>query len=316
MSEKLYDVMILGGGPAGLSAAIYAGRSGRSVLLVEGGPWGGQISQTAEIDNYPGGIKGESGLEFSERLSGQARSFGCEMATDRITGVDIGGEAKELAGASETYKGKTLIIATGNVPRKLGAPGEEEFTGRGVSYCATCDAPFFTGLEVYVAGGGDSAVEEALYLAKFARKVTIIHRRDQLRAAKSIQEKAAKAPNVGLLLDTVVAEIKGEGLLTSLVVENTKTGERKELFAENSGENIGLFVFTGHVPSSGLFLDLLDTEGGFIVTDEDMSTGAPGVFAAGDVRKKALRQVVTAAADGAVAAYQADRYLDGLPSHG
>jgi len=309
MSGKIYDLIILGGGPAGLSAVIYARRANLDVLLIERGALGGQITQTAEIENYPGGIKGESGLEFVTRLSGHASSFGYESVSDEISGVDIAGEVKVLTGEKGVYKGRALVIATGNVPMKLGVPGEAEFTGRGVSYCATCDAPFFSGLEVYVVGGGDSAVEESLHLAKFARHVTVIHRRDQLRAAKSIQAKAEAAGNVSYLLDSVISEIRGGDLLESIVVKNVKTGETHEISANKEDMTMGVFIFIGNEPQTGMFSDKLDMENGYIITDENMLTGLPGVFAAGDVRRKPLRQVVTAAADGAIAAFQAERYL-------
>jgi len=209
-----------------------------------------------------------------------------------------------------TRQRKAVIIATGAVPRPIGCPGEKELTGRGVSYCATCDAAFFEDMEVFVVGGGDSAVEEAIYLTKFARKVTIIHRRDELRAAKSIQEKAFKNEKIDFMWDTVVTEFKGDGILESMVVKNVKTGEEREIFADEEDGTFGVFVFVGYSPATKLFEGIIEMENGYIKTDEDMRTNIPGVFAAGDNRVKSLRQVVTATADGAIAAVQAEKYIN------
>jgi thioredoxin reductase (NADPH) len=310
MSENkiLYDILILGAGPAGLSAAIYAGRAGLSVLVIERGAFGGNVFQTAEIANYPGVLPGETGAELAARLEAHADAFGAEKAYGAAEAVSLSGEIKEVTAGGTAYRGRALIIATGSVPTKLGIPGEEEYTGRGVSYCAICDGPFFSGLDVYVVGGGDSALEESLYLAKFARKVTVIHRRDAFRAAKSIVDHVKGTENISFLLDTVVTGVGGGELLTRIETENVKTGERRVISA-NDGENFGFFVFAGMKPETGLFAGALDTENGYIVTDEEMRTNISGVFAAGDVRRKALRQVVTAAADGAIAAIRAEKYL-------
>jgi len=305
--EKLYDVLILGGGPAGLSAAIYAGRAGLSALVIERGAFGGTAFQTAEIENYPGLASGESGAEFSMRLSSQAEKFGAEMTSAAAEKVSLQGKVKKITAGDKTFNGRTLIIATGSVPRRLGVPGEIEYTGRGVSYCAVCDGPFFSGLDVYVAGGGNSAVEESLFLSKFVRHVTIIHRRDTFRAHKWIVEKAKEKDNISFLLDTVVTELKGGDLLTAIETENVKTGERNT-YEAIEGENLGFFVFVGMKPFSDLF-EGLDMTSGYIVTDECMKTNIPGVFAAGDIRHKTLRQIVTAAADGAIAAIEAEKYI-------
>ncbi|MDR1068480.1 MAG: FAD-dependent oxidoreductase [Clostridiales Family XIII bacterium] len=309
VNEKIYDVLILGGGPAGLSTTIYARRANLQVLLIEKGIHGGLIFNTAEIDNYPGGVKGESGAEFSMRLAEQAKSFGPDTVTDEITGVELDGEVKTLTGKAGVYRGRTLIIATGNVPRTLDVPGESEFTGRGVSYCATCDGPFFTGLDIYVAGGGNSALEEAVHLAKFGRKVTIVHRRDEFRADKAIQEKIFRCNNVEFMLDTVVRELKGGDLLDAVVVENVRTGDVREIHAD-AGSSFGFFVFVGMLPQTEIFEGKLAMEQGYIVTDEEMRTSIAGVYAVGDVRKKTLRQIVTAAADGAIAAVQCEKLLE------
>ena len=309
--SKIYDVIVLGAGPAGLAAGLYAGRSRLSVLIVEKGQDGGQISITDEIENYPGQmVDGESGPSLIERMTKQVEKFGAERVSDTIVSVDIEGPVKTLVGSNGTYKARTLIIATGAFPRPIGCKGEGEFMGKGVSYCATCDASFFEDLEVFVVGGGDSAVEEAMYLTKFARKVTVIHRRDELRAAKSIQEKAFRNPKMNFMWDSVVDEVSGDGILDRMVVRNVKTGRLTEVLADPDDGMFGLFGFIGYLPNTGLLEDSgLAMENGYIRTDEDMHTNIEGVYAAGDVRVKSLRQVVTAAADGAIAACQAEHYV-------
>ena len=309
MSDKLYDLIIIGAGPAGLSAALYAGRSRLSTLIVEKEKDGGQIVITSEIDNYPGGIDNETGPSLIGRMVKQAEHFGCEKVYDTITDVELDGEIKELKGLKAEYRSRAVIIATGAHPRPIGCTGERELIGKGVSYCATCDAAFFEDFEVYVVGGGDAAVEEAIYLAGFARKVTIIHRRDELRAVRSIQERAFAHPKIDFIWNSVVTELIGDGILTSMVIKDTKTGETRIIEADEEDGIFGVFVFIGFVPHSDLFIGKLEMEGSYIKTDENMKTNIPGVFAAGDVRSKSLRQVVTAAADGAVAAVQAEHYL-------
>ncbi|MDR1581566.1 MAG: thioredoxin-disulfide reductase [Synergistaceae bacterium] len=309
-SDELYDVIILGCGPAGLSAGIYAGRARLRTLIVEKGADGGQIAITDEIENYPGQIAGESGPSLIARMTEQAKKFGAERVNDVVKEVRLSGPVKEIVCGGGSYRAKSVIAATGANPRPIGCKGEEAFVGKGVSYCATCDANFFEGLDVYVAGGGDSAVEEAVYLTKFARKVTVIHRRGELRAAKSIQEKAFANPKIFFFWDSVVEELHGDELLCGITVRNVKTGELTRVDANEDDGMLGLFGFIGFIPRSELFRGMLDMDGGYIVTDEDMHTNIPGVFAAGDVRKKSLRQVVTAAADGAIAAVQAEKYLD------
>jgi thioredoxin reductase (NADPH) len=310
-NEKIYDTIILGGGPAGLSAAIYARRANLTTLIIEKGVYGGLIFNTAEIENYPGGVKGESGAEFSMRLSEQAKSFNPDTVADEITDVDFQGEIKTLTGNAGIYRGRTVIIATGNLPQTLGVPGEFDFIGRGVSYCATCDGSFFTDLDIFVAGGGNSAVEEAIHLAKFGRKVTIIHRRDELRADKLIQERAFKIANIDFMFDTVVRELKGGDLLDTIVVENIRAGGVKEIRADN-GSSFGFFVFVGMLPQTEIFTDKINMENGYIITDEEMRTNITGVYAAGDVRKKTLRQIVTSASEGAIAAVNCEKYLECL----
>ena len=308
--SKIYDVIILGAGPAGLTAGLYAGRSRLSTLIIEKGQDGGQIAITDEIENYPGQmVEGESGPSLIARMTEQAKKFGAERCSDTIKSVELTGEVKKLVGVKGEYLAKSVIIATGAFPKPIGCENEGKFTGKGISFCATCDAAFFEDFEVYVVGGGDSAVEEAMYLTKFARKVTIIHRRDQLRAAKSIQEKAFANPKIHFLWDSVVVKVDGDELLSSMTVKNVKTGELTTITADEDDGLFGLFGFIGYNPNSQLFDGMLDMENGYIKTDDNMHTSIPGVFAAGDIRVKSLRQVVTAAADGAIATMQAEHFI-------
>ena len=308
--SKVYDVIILGGGPAGLTAGLYAGRSRLSTLIIEKGQDGGQIAITDEIENYPGQmVEGESGPSLIARMTEQAKKFGAERCSDVIKSVDLSGDVKKLVGTKGEYEAKCVIIATGAFPKPIGCENEGKFTGKGISFCATCDASFFEDFEVYVVGGGDSAVEEAMYLTKFARKVTIIHRRNELRAAKSIQEKAFANPKIAFMWDSVVVKVDGDELLSSMTVKNVKTGELTTVEADEDDGLFGLFGFIGYNPNSQLFEGMLDMENGYIKTDDNMHTNIPGVFAAGDIRVKSLRQVVTAAADGAIAAMQAEHYI-------
>ena len=308
--SKIYDVIILGGGPAGLTAGLYAGRSRLSTLIIEKGQDGGQIAITDEIENYPGQmVEGESGPSLISRMTEQAKKFGAERCADVIKSVELEGEVKKLVGTKGEYLAKCVIIATGAFPKPIGCENEGKFTGKGISFCATCDAAFFEDFEVYVVGGGDSAVEEAMYLTKFARKVTIIHRRDELRAAKSIQEKAFANPKIAFMWDSVVVRVDGDDLLSSMTVKNVKTGELTVVEADEEDGLFGLFGFIGYNPNSKLFEGMLEMENGYIRTDDNMHTNIPGVFAAGDIRVKSLRQVVTAAADGAIAAMQAEHYI-------
>ncbi len=311
--SKIYDVIILGAGPAGLAAGLYAGRSRLSTLILEKGQDGGQIAITNEIENYPGqSLEEESGPSLIARMTEQARKFGAERASDVIKTVELQGDVKKLTGNKGEYLARTVILATGAHPRPIGCKNEGKYVGKGISFCATCDAAFFEDFEVYVVGGGDAAVEEAMYLTKFARKVTVIHRRNELRAAKSIQEKAFQNPKLHFLWDTVVDEVDGDEILSKMIVKNTKTGALTTIEADPEDGMFGLFGFIGLLPNTGLFEGMLDMENGYIKTDEDMHTNLPGVYAAGDARVKSLRQVVTAAADGAIAAMQAEKYIANL----
>ena len=310
--DKVYDIIVLGAGPAGLTAASYAGRARMDTLLIEGTKDGGQIVITNEIENYPGSLEEESGPSLIARMTKQVEKFGADRVTDTIVDVELEGKVKHLKGNHGDYYAKAVVIAPGASPRPIGCPGEKEFTGKGVSYCATCDANFFEDFEVYVVGGGDSAVEEAMYLTKFARKVTLIHRRDELRAAKSIQEKAFANPKMAFMWNTTIEEIKGDGVVTSMIVKDTKTGETREIEADEEDGTFGIFVFVGFDPKSQLFEGKLEMENRYIVTDKYMHTSVPGVFAAGDVIVKHLRQVVTACGDGAVAATEAQHYVENL----
>ncbi len=310
---KTYDLIIIGAGPAGLSAGIYAGRAMLNTLMIEQAQDGGQILQTAEIENYPGSESVESGATLIDRMSAQVKKFGIEKVNDTVKEVSLEGITKTVICDRERYQAKSVIIAGGAATRPIGCKGEDEFLGRGISYCGTCDGPFFKGLEVFVVGGGDAALEEAMYLTKFARKVTIIHRRRILRAAKSVQDKAFKHDKLEFMYHTVIKEVKGDGILESMILENVKDGTITEIKADPADGTFGIFVFIGYNPATEIYQGKLDlNKKGYIITDEDMRTNVEGVFAAGDIRAKSLRQVVTAAADGAIAAVQAGKYVEEL----
>lgn len=310
--SKLYDVIVLGGGPAGLAAGLYAGRARLETLIIEKEKEGGMIIQTEEIDNYPGAVEGETGPSLIAKMIAQVDRFKTERVIDTIQEVNLTSKIKVLKGKKEEYQAKSIIITTGARPRLIGCPGEKEFIGKGVSYCATCDAAFFEDLEVFVVGGGDTAVEEAIFVSKFARVVHVIHRRDELRAAKSIQEKAYANKKIDFIWDSEVIEIKGKGLVSGISIRNIKTGEITNIEASEEDGMMGVFVFVGYDPMTELFQGVLEMKNNYIMTDINMKTNIPGVFAAGDVREKSLRQVVTATADGAIAAVQAEKYVECL----
>ena len=304
--SKVYDVAIIGGGPAGLAAGLYASRSRMSAIIVEKAKWGGQAGTTEELENYPGSIEMPTGPKLMERMKSQAEAFGTELVKDEVTGFDISNKVKIVKlGSGKDISAKTIIIATGAQPMLLGAPGEMKLRGKGVSYCATCDADFFTELEVVVVGGGDAAVEEAIYLTKFADKVTIVHRREEFRAAKSIIEKAMKNEKIDIVWNTVVVEIYGDGIVEGVKFKNVKTNEVTDFRTD------GVFMFVGTKPISEFAKGVVEMDQkGYIKADEEMRTSVEGIFAAGDVRIKTLRQVITAAADGAIAAVAAEKYIE------
>lgn len=308
--EKIYDVAIIGSGPAGLTAGLYAGRAKQDAVIFEKSKTGGQIVTTDEIVNMPSSIRDASGPSLIARLVEQVDEFGAERISDGIIDVQLEGDIKLIKGKKGEYKAKSVIVATGATPRPLGVPGEKEFIGKGVSYCATCDGAFFTDMEVFVVGGGDSAVEEAMFLTKFARKVTILSRDPELTCAKSIQEKAFNNDKIEVLWNMEIKEIKGDGIVEEMTLYNNKTEETTEYVANEEDGTFGIFVFIGYKPETDIFKDALDLEYGYIRTDENMKTKIPGVFAAGDCRVKSLRQVVTATADGAIAAVQAEKYVE------
>mgnify|MGYP002792620075 FL=1 len=300
-----YDIIIIGSGPAGLAAGLYAARGQMRTLILEKGGFGGQIATSWEVENYPGAPADTTGPSLTERMREQCVDFGVEFQTEEFKYFEKTGQTFEVTTSSTVYQTKAIIVATGAQPKLLGCPGELEFRGLGVSYCATCDANFFRNLEIAVVGGGDTAIEEAIYLTKFASKVTVIHRRDKLRAAKVLQERAMENEKIRFVWDSVVEEIKGEGLVQSIVVKNVKDGALTEIPVQ------GVFVYVGQIPHTQYFIGTLEKDArDYLITDEDMCTNIPGVFAAGDVRRKSLRQVVTAAGDGAIAAVSAIKYIE------
>ena len=312
MDTELFDIIILGAGPAGLSAGLYAARDRLRTLIIEKGIVGGQIATTTEIENYPGAPEDSTGPGLTSRMAEQAEQFGAFRLTANIEEVDLTSNPKIVKAGGETYKAKSVILATGATPRAIGAKNEELFIGRGVSYCATCDGPFADGMHVYVVGGGDAAVEEATFLTRFARKVTIIHRRDQFRCSASIEEKAKEDSKIDYLWNTEVLEIDGDNFIESIKVKNNKTGEISTIEPSEGDNRIQIFVYIGLVPNTELYEDQLSLKNGYVVTNDKMETDIPGVYAVGDLRDKELRQVITAAADGAIASTQAAKYLENI----
>lgn len=309
--EKIYDLIIIGGGPTGLTAGIYAGRAKLNVLILEKSSIGGQIYLTNEVANYPG-IFETTGSNYAEQLKKQAEAFGVEIISGEVTNMEFSKEIKEIKTSTDTYKGYSVLIATGASPRKLGFPGEEEYTGRGVAYCATCDGEFFTDMDVFVIGAGFAAAEEAMFLTKFARKVTVIAREPEFTCAKSIADKVLANPKIEVKFNTEILEAKGDIQLRSAKFKNNVTNEIFE-YKANEGESFGIFVFIGYEPQSKLFKDIITLDNqGFIPTDEDLATNIEGVYAAGDIRPKKLRQLVTAVSDGATAAFSIEKYVHDL----
>jgi thioredoxin reductase (NADPH) len=305
-NSDLYDLVIIGGGPAGFTAGLYAARSRMKTLLVERMGFGGQLLTYEKVENYPGFPEGISTFALIELFSSQALRFGLESRNSEVAGLDLDDPIKTVRLADGQLRARTIIIATGCTPKKVGVTGEVELTGRGVSYCAVCDGPFFRDQEVAVIGGGDTAVEEAIYLTRFAAKVYLIHRRDSLRAVRVLQEQVLRNDKIQMVWNSVVTEIHGgpQGV-EALTMHNRVSGGTERLPVS------GIFVFVGMNPNTGFLPSNLKLDAsGFLVTDQDMACSIPGVFAAGDVRSKSLRQIATAVGDGATAAYNAERYLE------
>ncbi|MDH4083182.1 MAG: thioredoxin-disulfide reductase [Nitrospira sp.] len=305
------NVAIIGSGPAGLTAAVYAARANLSPLLIEGWQSGGQLTTTTEVENYPGFAKGIMGPELMKEMRGQAERFGTEFLTGDVTAVDFAQRPFTITvDAEQTIHAKTVIIATGASAIQIGLPNEKRLTGHGVSTCATCDGFFFRGKKLIVVGGGDSAMEEATFLTKFATKVSIVHRRDKLRASKIMQDRAMKNEKITFLWNSVVDDILGSDVVTGVRLKNTVTGKTSELACA------GVFVAIGHRPNTALFSGQLDMdEKGYICTHAGTATSAPGVFSAGDVQDSTYRQAVTAAGSGCMAAIDAERFLEGMGQH-
>ncbi|EEM14468.1 MULTISPECIES: thioredoxin-disulfide reductase [Bacillus] len=305
--EKIYDVIIIGAGPAGMTAAVYTSRANLSTLMLERGIPGGQMANTEDVENYPG-YESILGPDLSNKMFEHAKKFGAEYAYGDVKEVIDGKEYKTVVAGKKEYKTRAIIVASGAEYKKIGVPGEKELGGRGVSYCAVCDGAFFKGKELVVVGGGDSAVEEGVYLTRFASKVTIVHRRDALRAQKILQDRAFQNEKVDFIWNHTVKEINEEnGKVGSVTLVDVNTGEEQEFKAD------GAFIYIGMLPLSKPFIELgITNENGYIETNERMETKVPGIFAAGDVREKMLRQIVTATGDGSIAAQSAQHYVEEL----
>ncbi len=303
MNEQ-YDVVIIGGGPAGLTAGLYASRAKLNSLLVERGLVGGQIANAERVENYSGFPEGVSGLELGQLMHQQATKYGLKTLLAEATGIELQGEQKVVRTTEGDFIAKVVIIAAGSERQKLGVPGEEEFVGKGVSYCATCDAAFFREQPVAVVGGGDAAITEALHLTKFASRVTVIHRRDQLRASRILQEKVFSQPKIEFQWNSIVEKIEGGDLVKKIRLRQVKTGEESAL------EVAGIFISIGLKPNTNYLKGILSLDvTGLIVTDEKMETEIPGIFAAGDIRHNSARQAITAAGDGATSAIYAEKFI-------
>ncbi len=306
-NKLTYDLIIIGAGPAGLTAGLYAARSRLNVLLVESKAPGGQLVNIDLLENYPGFPEGVSGMDLVQRLQDQAEKFGLEVAIEEVVSLRVDGEVKTIETSRRELKAKSVIVASGSVPRRLGVPGEDRFVGRGVSYCATCDGALYRDREVLVVGGGDSALTEALFLTRFARKVKIVHRRDKLRAVGVLQDRARANDRIEFRLESVVEEIRGEEQVKAVILRHVGTGKRTE---ENTD---GIFIYIGANPATGFLPpEVQCEEDGYVVTGTNLETSVEGIFAAGDVRVTPLRQVATAVGDGAVAAMAAEEYLANL----
>lgn len=306
-SQKKYDVVIIGGGPAGISAGIYTARARLSSLLIERGAVGGQILNAELVENYPGFPEGISGIDLTAAMHQQAEKFGLVTLLAEVTGLKISTEQKTVETSEDSYIAKTVIVASGSERQKLGVPGESEYTGKGVSYCATCDGAFFKDRPVVVVGGGNAAITEALELTKFASEITVIHRRDELRATKILQERAFAAPKIKILWDSVVAKISGDTFVEEVTVSNVKTKKESTLHVA------GVFMAVGFKPNTGYLEGVVKLDkNNAVITDDKMATDVPGIFAVGDIRSGSIRQVISATGDGAVAAVNAGKYIAGL----
>lgn len=305
--EKIYDVIIIGAGPAGMTAAVYTSRANLSTLMIERGVPGGQMVNTEEVENYPG-FEQILGPDLSKKMFAHAKKFGAEYAYGNLKEIIDGKEYKTVIAGSKQYKARAVIISTGAEYKKLGAPGEKELVGRGVSYCAVCDGAFYKGKKLVVVGGGDSAVEEAVYLTRFASSVTIVHRREELRAQAILQQRAFDNEKISFIWNHTVKEINAvEGKVGSITLASTKTGVEQDVPVD------GVFIYVGMLPLSKPFENSgITNELGYIETNERMETNVPGIFAAGDVREKMLRQIVTATGDGSIAAQSAQHYIEEL----
>lgn len=300
----VYDMIVIGGGPGGYTAALYGARAGLSVLVLEKLYAGGQMSQTHQIDNYPGYAQGIDGIELAVNMQQQAERFGAKTVLTEVLAVDLKASLKVIQADSGMFYGKTVVLATGAGPRELGVPGERELTGRGVAYCAACDGNFYRGKTVAVVGGGNSAAADALLLSRIAKKVYLIHRRDSLRATKIYHDALQNAENVEILWDSQVMQLLSEQKLTGIVVQNLKSRQQQSIPVD------GLFISVGRKPATELISgQILLDESGYAVADESTKTDVPGVYAVGDMREKPVRQIVTAVADGAVAAHMAEQFL-------
>lgn len=304
--ERMYDVIIAGAGPAGMTAAVYTSRANLDTLMLERGMPGGQVANTQDVENYPG-FDHILGPDLSTKMFEHAQKFGAQYAYGDIQSVEDFGDYKVVKAGDQEFRTRSIIISTGAEYKKLGIPGEEEFAGRGVSYCAVCDGAFFKERRLFVVGGGDSAVEEGIYLTRFADRVTIVHRRDELRAQKILQDRAFENEKIDFYWNTEMKEIKGDGQVKTAVLVNNQTGEERE------EEIDGVFIYIGLLPLSDPFkgLGILNDENQ-VVTNENMETSIPGIFAAGDVREKELRQIVTATSDGSIAGQRAQSYIEDL----
>jgi len=305
--SKQYDIVIIGGGPAGLTAGLYTARARLKSLLIERGAIGGQILNTDWVENYPGFLEGISGIDLTEAMHKQAEKFGLETLLADVTGVKLADAQKTVETSGDSYTAQAVIIASGSERQKLGIPGEAEYTGKGVSYCATCDGAFFRDKPVVVVGGGNAAITEALELTKFASEISVIHRRDELRATKILQEKAFEEPKIKVLWDSVVDEISGDTFVQKVTVGNVKTDKKSTL------DVAGVFMAVGFKPNTDYLKGAITLDkNNAIITDDKMATNVPGVFAVGDIRSNSIRQVISATGDGAVAAVNAEKYITGL----